>query len=118
MEFNFEDLNMAKMKLLLERYNGQQKSKKKYYEKNKTVINEYAKKYMVDKYNTDEEFREKQKAYARERNNKNRNNPEFKERQNKATKEYRERQKLKKRIIEMQNEPALQEFGELDIIIQ
>lgn len=28
MEYNFEDLNMAKMKILLERYNGQQKSKK------------------------------------------------------------------------------------------
>lgn len=118
MEYNFEDLNMAKMKILLERYNGQQKSKKKYYEKNKAVINEYSKKYMVDRYSIDEEFRERQKAYARERRIKNQNNPEFKEKQIKASKEYRERQKMKKHIEEMQNAPALQDFGDLDIIIQ
>ena len=94
MEYNFEDLNMGQMKLLLKRYNGQQKSKKIYYEKNKTVINEYAKNYIVDRYKTDEEFREKQKAYAR--------------------KSY-EKKKLVKKINELQNAPALQDFGELDI---
>jgi len=67
-----------------------------YYEKNKTVINEYAKNYIVDRYKTDEEFREKQKAYAR--------------------KSY-EKKRIKKIINELQNAPALQDFGELDITI-
>lgn len=101
MEYNFEELNMAQMKLLLERYNGQQKSKKKYYEKNKTVINEYAKNYMVDRYKTDEEFREKQKAYARER-----------------SRITYEKKRIKKIINELQNDLVNQDFGELDITIQ
>jgi DNA-nicking Smr family endonuclease len=98
MEYNFDELNMSQMKILLERYNGQLKSKRKYYEKNKAVINEYAKNYIVDRYNTDPEFKEKQKEYAR--------------------KAY-EKKRLKKLIEGLNNEEALFDINEeLKLIIK
>jgi len=61
MEYNFDELNMDQMKVLLERYNGQQKSKAKYYAKNKDIIDNYNKNYIKERYKNDPEFREKQK---------------------------------------------------------
>jgi len=91
---------LESIKAVMEKYNKvketRKRNMKKYIDKNRDKINEYNNKYITNKYQTD---------------------PEFRERQKKANKEYRERQKIKKHIIEMQNEPALQEFGELDIII-
>lgn len=92
---------LENIKAVMEKYNKvketRKRNMKKYIDKNRDKINEYNKNYINNKYQNDPEFREKTKQ---------------------ANKEYREKQKLKKRIIEMQNEPALQEFGELDIIIQ
>jgi pyruvate/2-oxoacid:ferredoxin oxidoreductase beta subunit len=92
---------LESIKAVMEKYNKvketRKRNMKKYIDKNRDKINEYNNKYITNKYHTDPEFREKAKR---------------------ANKEYRERQKMKKHIIEMQNEPALQEFGELDIIIQ
>lgn len=73
------------------------RNNKLHHERNRDKINEYNNNYIKNRYRNDPEFREKQK---------------------KAGKEYRERQKLKKHIIEMQNEEVLKDFGELDIIIK
>lgn len=101
MEYNFEDLNMKQMKVLLERYNGQQKSKAKYYAKNKNIIDTYNKNYIKERYKNDPEFREKQKAYAKQRRLK-----------------LKELDILKQKIDSMQNDKYENEFGELNIIVE
>lgn len=73
------------------------RNNKLYHERHRDKINEYNNNYIKNRYHSD---------------------PEFKEKQKKAGKEYRERLKLKKHIIEMQNEEVLKDFGELDIIIK
>ena len=73
------------------------RNNKIYHERYREKINEYNNNYIKNRYRNDPEFREKTK---------------------KSNKEYREKQKLKKHIEEMQNEPALQDFGELNIIIK
>ena len=45
----------------------QKEAQKKYYEANRDKINENRKKHFKERYNTDEEFREKQKAGALKR---------------------------------------------------
>jgi hypothetical protein len=89
------------IKAVMEKYNKYKEYRKRnnkiHHERHREKINEYNNNYIKNRYHNDPEFREKMK---------------------KAGKEYRERQKMKKHIIEMQNEPALQEFGELNLIIQ
>lgn len=92
---------LENIKAVMEKWNKvkeyRRRNNKLHHERNRDKINEYNNNYIKNRYKNDPEFREKMK---------------------KAGKEYRERQKLKKHIEEMQNEPALQEFGELDIIIK
>lgn len=92
---------LESIKSIMEKYNNVKEYRKRnnkiYHERYREKINEYNCNYIKNRYKNDPEFREKMK---------------------KSNKEYRERQKLKKHIEEMQNEPALQEFGELNLIIK
>jgi len=92
---------LENIKAVMEKWNKvkeyRKRNNKLHHERNREKINEYNNNYIKNRYKNDPEFREKMKN---------------------SNKEYRERQKLKKHIIEMQNEEVLKDFGELDIIIK
>jgi hypothetical protein len=92
---------LENIKAVMEKWNKVKEYRKRnnkiYHERYREKINDYNNNYIKNRYQNDPEFREKVKQ---------------------SNKEYRERQKLKKHIEEMHNEPALQDFGELDIIIK
>jgi hypothetical protein len=97
---------LESIKSVIEKYNKvkeyRKRNNQKYCEKHREKINEYNNNYINNRYHTDPEFREKQKAYARERN-----------------KRLYEIKKLKKVIEGLNNEEALFDCNEeLNLIIK
>ena len=93
--------DLEDIKAIVEKWNKvkeyRRRNNKLHHERHREKVNEYNNNYIKNRYKNDPEFREKQKR---------------------ANKERYEKQKMIKRIVEMQNAPALQDFGELNLIIK